>query len=268
MRVVTWNIRRATRKKIEVWDYLSDLDCDLMFLQEVNSFPDKVKADYGVLYRKAISKAGRSQSFGTAILVKGALPKEIDCSTKWGWVNKELHCYFRGYFITAFVDVPFGARLHVMSVHSPAWPINQHRLKNVDIAEIKLTQNPDVWGTELVWAMLRAQDLTREDWIVAGDFNSSETFDYMWRGGPRGNKEFLERMSSLGLSEVLKGSKGKLTPTFRNPRGGKIIHQIDHMFVGKRLFSCLERCRVGCSDRIFSGSLSDHLPIIAEFDLK
>ena len=269
MRVVTWNIRRATRKKIEVWDYLSDLDCDLMLLQEVNSFPDKIKADYDILYRKAISEAGRSQPFGTAVLVKkGAILKEMCCSTKWEWVNKELRCYFKGYFITASIDLPLGAQLHVMSIHSPAWPINKDRLKNVDVAEIKLTQNPKVWGTELIWAMLRAQDLTGKDWIVAGDFNSSETFGYMWRDGPRGNKEFLERMYSLGLSEALRESEGKLTPTFRNTRGGKVIHQIDHMFVGKKLFSCLERCWVGSSDQIFDGSLSDHLPIITEFDLR
>jgi hypothetical protein len=39
----------------------------------------------------------------------------------------------------------------------------------------------------------------REPWVFAGDFNLSETFD-LWRGGPRGNLECLNRMGGTGFA--------------------------------------------------------------------
>jgi len=104
-----------------------------------------------------------------------------------------------------------------------------------------------------------------ESWVIAGDFNSSETFDQR-AAGPRGNKEFLDYMEQFGFTECLRKSKGKLTPTFRHSRGS-IKHQIDHLFVTKSLADKLQSCDVGSQDEIFGASpkLSDHLPIIAEF---
>ena len=46
--------------------------------------------------------------------------------------------------------------------------------------------------------------------------------------------------------------------------GYRVIHQIDHMFLGQRVFSSVKRCHVGDTDRVFGGSLSDHLPIVAD----
>jgi endonuclease/exonuclease/phosphatase family metal-dependent hydrolase len=134
----------------------------------------------------------------------------------------------------------------------------------VDVSSIKLTLNPDVWVADLLWAALRSIDLHKDLWLVAGDFNLSETFD-AWRGGPRGNREYLDRMATLGMTECLRKMKGQLTPTFRNPRGGLFIHQIDHLFVTDSLLSGLLSCEVGSPERVFGESLSDHLPIVADF---
>ena len=101
--------------------------------------------------------------------------------------------------------------------------------------------------------------------LVGGDFNSSETFDYMWKNGPSGNKEVLDRMESLGLTECLKSHNGQLTPTFKNPSNGKIIHQLDHLFVTDGLNTALERCFTKDKSTVFDESLSDHLPIIGIF---
>lgn len=68
--------------------------------------------------------------------------------------------------------------------------------------------------------------------------------------------------------DCLRMFKGKLTPTFRNPSGGKVIHQIDHFYVTPMLLSRLTRCDVGPAERGFESSpmLSDHLPIVADFN--
>ena len=106
-----------------------------------------------------------------------------------------------------------------------------------------------------------------EAWVIGGDFNSSETFDF-GPGGPRGNKEHLDHMAELGLTECLRKSRGKLAPTFRHSRGS-IQHQIDHLFVTKCLADKLQSCDVGVQEEIFGANprLSDHLPIIADFNI-
>jgi len=130
---------------------------------------------------------------------------------------------------------------------------------------VKLKQNPDVWVTELMWAALRNEQLDGVPWIVAGDLNSSITFDTLWGDGPRGNQEIQDRVSALGFVECLRHDQGQLTPTFRNPKGGEIIHQMDHLFVTARLIERLITCVVGDPEIVFAGALSDHLPIIADF---
>ena len=100
---------------------------------------------------------------------------------------------------------------------------------------------------------------------MGGDFNSSKTFDYLWKSGPRGNKQVLDRTSAIGFEECLRSFNGELTPTFRNPRGGKIIHQLDHIFVTDELRLSLESCVVGDSSKVFGEHISDHLPVIGNF---
>lgn len=140
------------------------------------------------------------------------------------------------------------------------------RRRDIDVSEVKLAHNPDVWLTEVLWAsLLNAQDDSDESpWIVGGDLNASETFD-AWRKEGRGNRQLLDRMIELGLVEVLRHSQGALVPTFKNTTGGAIKHQMDHLFVSQSLAGQLVTCMVGEHDRVFGKSLSDHLPIVADF---
>jgi exonuclease III len=59
-----------------------------------------------------------------------------------------------------------------------------------------------------------------------------------------------------------------MVPTFQNAQGKKLIHQIDHLFVTNNLHSQLKKCGVGDKEIVFGNYLSDHLPIIADFDEK
>ena len=64
------------------------------------------------------------------------------------------------------------------------------RLRGVDVEPVKLKLNPKVWMTDVLWAALLDRDTAdAAPWVVGGDFNASETFDIMWRGGPRGSIE-------------------------------------------------------------------------------
>lgn len=244
------------------WHFFSMLDPDIALLQEVNSVPDDIKTKYTVLHRKAVGKTGREQKFGTAILAKGQIENEISLSSEWEWVNQQLDV-FRGNFVAAQITSEFHPPINAISAYSPAWPIARTQYEGVDVTPFKLELSADVWGTELLWAALKRQDMASGLWVIAGDLNASETFDDLWGDGPRGNRELLQRFSDLNLTECLKHSKGMLTPTFKNGRGGKIIHQMDYLFVNQGLHKFFQDCDIGDAAQVFEQSLSDHLPIIA-----
>ena len=264
-RVVTWNCRRATSVS-GVWDYLLEMDPDVALLQEIRSIPEKVGSVYEYHMRRATSKAGSPQQFSTALLVKGCIRNKLILPSHAKWIEEELQ-RFSGNLV-AFEILPNNSPpIKAVSVYGPAWPLDRQWLSERDLTEVRLTQNRDVWVMDFLWTSLKYQrsDLD-QPWIIAGDFNLSETFD-LWPGGLRGNREYLDRMRELGLIECLRQSKGRLTPTFRNPRGGLFKHQIDHLFVSPVLAERLVSCDTGSFDRVFNAGLSDHLPIVADFRL-
>ncbi len=127
--------------------------------------------------------------------------------------------------------------------------------------------NPKVYMTEILWKLL-ADSMTHIEggWLVAGDFNSSPTFDWMWGNGPRGNQEFIDRMNALGLFDCLSGYAEELVPTFMNARGGKVIHQLDYIYIDNHLKNRLRSAGLAIDCGIFERSLSDHLPVVSDFD--
>jgi exonuclease III len=170
-----------------------------------------------------------------------------------------------GNLLCGLIDIAGLGSFSLMSVHSPAWPIDRGRLVGQNTSGIQLTQNRDVWVTDILFAALRERvPSANNSSIVAGDFNCSETFD-SWKGGPRGNREYLDRMGALGLTECLRHSAGKLVPTYLNKDGKTLAHQIDHLFVGGDLARRLQGCRVVDAAKVIDHRLSDHLPIVAEF---
>jgi exonuclease III len=65
----------------------------------------------------------------------------------------------------------------------------------------------------------------------------------------------------------LKEYNGRLIPTFKNPSNNRILHQIDHLFVTTKLYAKINDCYIGDESLIFGNKLSDHLPIIADFNI-
>ena len=272
MRVITWNIHCA-KFESPVWKFLMEMKPEIILLQEVGSIPEGIKEEYDVLSRIAIYKTGRPQKFSTVVLIKGKIIGEIPLSSDFEWVNSELD-FFKGNLIGCIIQLPNQAPINVVSVYSPAWPVDRARLNGIDVSPVKLKLNPDVWVTEIIWAALKNIVRPNEKWIIGGDYNSSETFDQEWQDkkgvkfGIRsyGNKEILDRMVELGFTECLRRfNNDKIIPTFKHSSSG-IEHQMDHLFVTNNLFSRLSKCVVGEHSVIFNRALSDHLPIIADFN--
>ena len=261
LRVVSWNMRRADKRN-PAWDLLVSLSPDVALLQEVSSVPDAVLASYQIHQHRPSSKSDGEQRFWTAVLVRGQVADEGRLTSHIPWIDADLARY-AGNLLHCRVIADGHAPIHVVSVYSPAWPVPRSRLAGVDLTGVKLDLNRDLWVIDLLTAALREREhLATERWIIAGDFNTSETFDAC-KGGPRGNREFLDRMATLGFTECLRHAQGRLTPTFRNPKGGVVAHQMDHVFVSQALAGHLRACTTGEHDVVFGSGLSDHLPIVA-----
>ncbi|MCO6509775.1 MAG: hypothetical protein J5I65_03205 [Aridibacter famidurans] len=187
-------------------------------------------------------------------------------NSEFSWVREQL-AIFKGNLVAATFKIDGIPEIKVVSVHVPTWPLDATDLTPKDLQKIKLEHNSRVWATELLWsAMVAERDY--DGWlVVGGDLNTSVTFDKMWSGGPHGNQEVLDRLHALELTECLVTAQGCLTATFQNASDKKVIHQIDHLFVSHPLAARLVECGVSDRDLIFGESLSDHLPIIADFKI-
>jgi endonuclease/exonuclease/phosphatase (EEP) superfamily protein YafD len=154
-----------------------------------------------------------------------------------------------------------------MSVYSLAIPVPGHHWKDQDTEGIQLPMNRDLWATEIMWSTLRMMpSLSTEPWIVGGDLNTSVLFDIP---KPRGNQLILDRMAEIGLPSIDLSGNGEPVPTFRSSRG-HFVHQLDHLFANHQMLDHLIGCEVyEDTERIFGSRpmLSDHLPIIADFDI-
>lgn len=264
LRVLTWNCRKASLYS-PAWDYLLDLDPDIAILQDFGTIPDRVLGAYTTAPDMTSAyDAGRKPRYFAEILAKGTVSRRLDLPAAEEWIKRELHAY-RDFLTARHVTLGSGMHLTAMSVYSPAFALDTPRLDGIDTSSIRLPQHRNIFGTELLWATLGAMHIQQDErFVVAGDFNSSETLDVP---RPRGNRDIMDRLNGLGLTEVLRKSRGALTPTFRTPRGGFITHQLDHMYVTDALVSGLVTCDVGTAERVFETkpTLSDHLPIVAEF---
>lgn len=272
MRIITWNIRNATEKS-SAWIFLAGLNPDIALLQEVRGIPAYIKESFDFL--PAISKTGKPQKLCAAILVKGKIINDMPLRSEYDWVNREFDESFKGCFISCIAQLQNQKPIKVVSVYSPASPIKKERLEGMDVSQVKLKLNPKVWGSEIIWSALKNTKSDNERWVVGGDYNSSETFDVEWQKEHQkrfgiqshGNKEILDRMRNLGFIECLREHSNKITPTFKDPRGN-LYHQMDHLFVTNDLYSTIQGCEVGNRSVVFNKSLSDHLPIIADFNNK
>jgi endonuclease/exonuclease/phosphatase family metal-dependent hydrolase len=262
IRVLSWNCRRASPSHA-LWRHVDDLSPDIAVLQEVSGLPQAVFDTYDVRTATPPTKTDGRQRFQSAILARGVIGEPVPLRSSIEWVNDELE-RFTANLLSFRVTLPNQAALTVVCVYSPAWPVARNQLVGRELAGVKLTQNPDVWVSDLLVTALRERSNEGTEWIVAGDFNACETFD-RWRGGPRGNREWLDRMAALGFTECLRHVRGSLTPTFRKPGAVTAHAQIDHMFVTRGVADALVSCETGHEDHIYGSQLSDHLPIVAEF---
>ena len=103
--------------------------------------------------------------------------------------------------------------------------------------------------------------------IIAGDFNMDRRMDdnptnsIFAKKGTYPHNDFFNAILDMGFYDCVRKQISKPIQTFR-PVKGNFPWELDHMFCTKELYDCLKRINVQNTEE-----LSDHNPIIADFDL-
>lgn len=174
MRILTWNLRQANLNSL-IWELIKLYKADILLLQEVINLPKYFLDNYYFVLKNAIKKDGFSQKFKTAILSRFEITEEIELKSKYKSINKQLKLNLGNYI---YVKIKYKSDIiNCISLHSPAWSIDNDKLDFKDYLSIKLKNNSKICLTELIYSGLKEIININENWIIGGDFNSSETFD-------------------------------------------------------------------------------------------
>ncbi len=264
MKLLTWNVNGAGESRRDLWEMIRREDADIVLLQEVVKIPKSIRKRYQCHLVSPRYFGGHNAPFSSAVLSKGLIDATPYLASELPWINR-IQTDRYGWIIGCETALDSGERFRVVAVHSPAFAIPRDEWTEVDASGIKLTNNLQLWFTEILWSLLCGAAIWDDtNWIVGGDFNSSVLFD---EPRDRGNREVIERLKALGLTDCLSHRHGGPVPTFQHSTK-TVDHQLDYCYVNAPMLARLAEARVPSREEVFDRKprLSDHLPILCEFD--
>ena len=98
--------------------------------------------------------------------------------------------------------------------------------------------------------------------MIGGDFNADEALDEKQRG--RSHHIFFERLEDFGFINCYQKFNNERVQTLRH-KESSFAWQNDYLFAGKKLYERCISCKVIDDKSLYE--LSDHNPILAEFDI-
>ena len=87
MKVLTWNVNKASRSRRETWEMLRREDADIVMLQEVTAVPSWIRWRYQCHWITPRYFDGRNAPFSSAILSKGAIDATPYLVSGLKWVD-------------------------------------------------------------------------------------------------------------------------------------------------------------------------------------
>ena len=264
MKFLTWNVNKSTESRTGLWEMVQREDPDIVLLQEVNRIPKLFRNHYQFHEIRPRYFIGENAPFSMAVMARGSIDSTPYLKSNVEWINK-IHKEQYGWIIDCEITISTGEQYWVVSVHLPSFEIPRNLWTEKNVAGIKLTNNRDLWFTEILWAQLRDVKISNDmNWIVAGDFNTSVLLDIPYN---RGNQEIIDRLNSLGLTDCLSHCHHGAVATYMH--SNKVVeHQLDYVYVNGPMLERLTQSRVPRQEDVFDQvlRLSDHLPIVCKFD--
>lgn len=232
MRIVSWNMR----KNKSAWDYFfQTLNPDVALLQESSPINDN--------YSFNISSVLVKKNLNNSILYKDQEVLKLPIE------DKDLMGVIASKFKTDSSDIFF------LSIYG-----NLSFVGTLDYVLQKTIKH---------YVDMMRSEFNAKEIIISGDFNMDRRMDenpttsrFSKKGETRHN-DFFDSILALGFNDCLRKFHTLPIQTYRHNRG---IYpwELDHMFCTDTLFERLKAINVYVDDNILS--LSDHNPIVAEFE--
>lgn len=262
MRVVSWNLaymKPAKFKEVEnrrrQWEFLGALQPDIAMLQEcrpedlTNLAPLEMKNEY-----KVLGKIPLHWSACSALLLRSDfIAEHLTPSSPW------LE-YLSGYLCLVSFNI-YRRKILIASVHTPAKEVNDPLVSQDDHTKIKRPSLDRAWHNDLAAAALADKSVGFDGFIISGDWNTARLFDKTMGG--TACAEFFAMRANNGWCESLRKFYADEVQTYCDPKNKP--YELDHMFTDSALYEKLVSCEVMRCEMI--DNLSDHVPIVANFDL-
>ena len=236
LKVVSWNLHN----KIDAWNYLfNEFNPHIGLLQESPQLPSDY--DTNLIISKLVKQNLRNTIY-TGNLKQQLI--EIDEQYEIGLISSK-------------VTVKEDLEISLISIYG-----------NLSFAGILAPKIVESVGIYLETIRKNNSDANI---IIAGDFNMDRRMDdnptiRFVKKGQRTTNIIFDRVLDFGFYDCLKKSYPDFVQTYRHYRNKKNYPwQIDHMFATKKEYDSLKKIEVMLNDEI--EKISDHNPIVAEFDL-
>jgi endonuclease/exonuclease/phosphatase (EEP) superfamily protein YafD len=169
--------------------------------------------------------------------------------------------HFKSYVAGAKVKLPSGTTALIASVHAVARMVADEWTHGLDIDRIRRPMLDQPFHNDLAFHGLA--QLIDGPFIIGGDWNTSRLFDDDAKHAGAGSA-FFDRAERQGWVECLWQMHGEEQRTWF--RQGDRSFQLDHLFCDSELAELLTACNV-LTDAVTETRLSDHAPVLAEFEV-
>lgn len=228
----------------QAWHYLLGLGPDLALVQEALP-PAWVRGEGTVVH-------GPFKQWGSVIfsprypLDRFILPEKSN-----------LHS-LGTYLAFAMTSLPDGSDTFVASVHARHAPARKAHLGELQPTQVKRSSLPHPMVNDLVFHGLDKLTQQHPSLIVGGDWNTGRTQQDETAG-----HEFFSRARDSGWYDCAFDALGEEVQTGY----GRLLKQNDHVFCDSALADRFRSVRVA-SEAATDLSLSDHAPLVLDFDVK
>lgn len=237
MKIVTWNCNGALRNKFEKLEFL---DADIYIIQECENPKQSINMKYNKWALNSLW-IGDNKNKGLGVFAK----EEINIfSLKWS-------SNYNNHNVKFFLPFSIDNKLDVLAV----WNHKNH--------------SPNFGYIGQLWKYLQINKHKLENTMVVGDFNSNsiwDEWDRWWN-----HSDVVRELNEIGIESIyhksFKEKQGRETsPTFFLYRNLDKPYHIDYFFAPNQIINQIIKFEIGDIDEWLQ--LSDHLPLICEFNIE